>query len=171
MVATAPTKDSLEVIFATDASVYDGRWIDNAWLQEAPDPISKLTWDNAALIAPKTAKELGIYDEIIAARNVRLGVDSMPCRPMAKAQNRKSPMISVTVNGQSLEIPVLVSFGQAENTLVIPLGYGQGFDEEDELKREPAKRLPCRPGRRQPRLQRLSAAHRRHRLISPPAPP
>ena len=46
-------------------------------------------------------------------------------------------MIKVEVNGQALEIPVLVSFGQAENTLVIPLGYGQGFDEHDELKRGP----------------------------------
>jgi len=46
-------------------------------------------------------------------------------------------MILVTVNGKSLEIPVLVSFGQAENTLVIPLGYGQGFDDQDELKRGP----------------------------------
>jgi hypothetical protein len=47
-------------------------------------------------------------------------------------------MIKVTVNGRTLEIPVLVSFGQAENTIVIPLGYGQGFDKEDELGRKPA---------------------------------
>jgi molybdopterin-containing oxidoreductase family iron-sulfur binding subunit len=129
----APTKDSLEVIFATDASVYDGRWIDNAWLQEAPDPISKLTWDNAALIAPKTAKELGIYDEIIATENPRaLG------SPDGEGENRKSPMIQVTVNGRTLEIPVLVSFGQAENTIIIPLGYGQAFDKDDALGRKPA---------------------------------
>ncbi len=131
--AAAPTKDSLEVIFANDASVFDGRWIDNAWLQEAPDPISKLTWDNAALIAPKTAKELGIYDQIIATENSRaLG------SPDGEGENRKSPMIQVTVNGRTLEIPVLVSFGQAENTIIIPLGYGQGFDKDDELARKPA---------------------------------
>jgi molybdopterin-containing oxidoreductase family iron-sulfur binding subunit len=129
----APGSDSLEVIFATDASVYDGRWIDNAWLQEAPDPISKLTWDNAALIAPKTAKELGIYDEIIAIENPRaLG------SPDGEGENRKSPIIQVTVNGRTLEIPVLVSFGQAENTIIIPLGYGQAFDKDDELERKPA---------------------------------
>ena len=131
--AGTPSNEALQVIFATDASVYDGRWIDNAWLQEAPDPISKLTWDNAALIAPKTAKELGIYDEIIATENARaLG------SPDGEGENRKSPMIEVTVNGQSLEIPVLVSFGQAENTIIIPLGYGQGFDKDDELGRTPA---------------------------------
>jgi molybdopterin-containing oxidoreductase family iron-sulfur binding subunit len=141
-IPAAPTKDSLEVIFATDASVYDGRWIDNAWLQEAPDPISKLTWDNAALIAPKTAKELGIYDKLIEPEPVSkvLGVESKyaDVGPDGEGENRKQPMIAVTVNGRSLEIPVLVSFGQAENTLIIPLGYGQAFDKEDELGRKPA---------------------------------
>ncbi|MDP3849410.1 MAG: TAT-variant-translocated molybdopterin oxidoreductase [Luteolibacter sp.] len=140
--AAAPVKDALEVIFATDASVYDGRWIDNAWLQEAPDPISKLTWDNAALIAPKTAKELGIYDLIIEPEPVStiLGVESKyaDVGPDGEGENRKQPMIQVTVNGRTLEIPVLVSFGQAENTLIIPLGYGQAFDKDDELGRKPA---------------------------------
>ncbi len=131
-VATGPTKDSLEVIFATDSSIFDGRWIDNGWLQEAPDPISKLTWDNVALVAPKTAKELGIYDQII-----QLETPFASRSPDDEAQNRTSPMISLAVNGQTLEIPVLISFGQAENTLVIPLGYGQGFDASDELKRGP----------------------------------
>jgi len=129
--AGTPAKDSLQVVFAAAAAVYDGRWIDNPWLQEAPDPISKLTWDNAALIAPRTARNLGIYDEIIATENPR-GLSS----PDGEGQNRKAPMIRLTVNGQSLEIPVLVSFGQAENTVIIPLGYGQGFNNEDELGRD-----------------------------------
>ncbi len=140
--AAAPSAKSLEVIFATDASVYDGRWVDNAWLQEVPDPISKLTWDNAALIAPKTAKELGIYDKIVEIEPVSkvLGVESKyaDVGPDGEGENRKSPLIKVTVNGKTLEIPVLISFGQAENTLVIPLGYGQAFDKEDELGRKPA---------------------------------
>ncbi|MES2661536.1 MAG: TAT-variant-translocated molybdopterin oxidoreductase [Verrucomicrobiota bacterium] len=131
LVATAPTKDSLEVIFATDSSIFDGRWIENGWLQEAPDPISKLTWDNVALIAPKTAKELGIYDQIIAIETWNAARS-----PDDEGEHHKSPIIAVTVNGVTLEIPILVSFGQAENTLVIPLGYGQGFDEHDELKRD-----------------------------------
>ncbi len=127
---SAPSAKSLDVIFATDASVYDGRWIDNGWLQEAPDPISKLTWDNAVLIAPKTAKELGIYDQIIP-----LETDFASRSPDDEGQNRKSPLIKVTLNGKTLTLPVLVSFGQAENTLIIPLGYGQGFNDEDELGR------------------------------------
>ena len=130
--ADAPSNKKLDVVFATDASVYDGRWIDNGWLQESPDPVSKLTWDNAALIAPKTAKELGIYDHII---QLETKFASRP--PDDEGQNRKSPVISLKVNGKTLEIPVLISFGQAENTIIIPLGYGQGFNDEDELERDP----------------------------------
>ncbi len=144
LVSSIANKDSLEVIFATDSSVYDGRWIDNGWLQEAPDPISKITWDNAALIAPKTAKEIGIYDEIITPEPLSsmIGIDGVLENKFAKVgpdgegQNRKQPVIKIEVNGQSLEIPVLISFGQAENTIVIPLGYGQGCNADDELKRD-----------------------------------
>jgi MoCo/4Fe-4S cofactor protein with predicted Tat translocation signal len=135
-----PTAQALEVIFTTDSSVFDGRWIDNGWLQEAPDPITKVTWDNAALIAPKTAKELGIYEQIIAVEPVSsvLGIESKFAKvgPDGEGENRKQPMIEVSVNGKKLEIAVLISFGQAENTIVIPLGYGQGCDKEDELKRD-----------------------------------
>jgi MoCo/4Fe-4S cofactor protein with predicted Tat translocation signal len=142
---TAPSAQSLEVIFATSASVYDGRWIDNAWLQEAPDPISKITWDNAALIAPKTAKELGIYDQIVEPEPLSEAVPFVvpvegkfaKVGPDGEGENRKQRMIAVTVNGKTLEIPVVISFGQAEYTLIIPLGYGQGFDKEDELERGP----------------------------------
>lgn len=128
-----PSETALDVIFATDASVYDGRWIDNAWLQESPDPVSKLTWDNAALIAPKTAKALGIYDQIIELESARASVSLD-----GEGQARKSPVINIELNGRSLEIAVLVAFGLAENTVVLPLGYGQGFDQEDALKRGPS---------------------------------
>ena len=50
--------DNLEVSFAVDQSVYDGRFANNAWLQEMPDFMTKLTWDNAALVSPAAAAEL-----------------------------------------------------------------------------------------------------------------
>jgi len=140
-IAAGTAAGTFQVVFATDASVFDGRWIDNAWLQETPDPISKLTWDNAALIAPKTAKELGIYDQLIEPEPVSkvLGVESKyaDVGPDGEGLRRTQPMIDVTVNGRTLRLPALVSFGQAENTIIIPLGYGQGFDQDDELGRGP----------------------------------
>ncbi len=134
--AAAPTADSLEIIFATDASIYDGRFIDNAWLQEAPDPISKITWDNAALIAPKTAQALGIYDDIIDPQPTSkfLGIEGTyaDVGPDGEGQNRKSPLITIELNGEKIQIAVLVSFGQAENTIILPVGYGQGYDKDNE---------------------------------------
>src|SRR5690606_30978508 len=56
----APTRESLEVRFISDASVDDGRFANNGWLQECPDPMTKLTWDNAIIVSPRLAQELGI---------------------------------------------------------------------------------------------------------------
>jgi len=137
-VANGPAAGDLEVVFATDGSVYDGRWIDNGWLQEAPDPVSKLSWDNAALIAPQTAKDLGIYDEIVALETFNSAKG-----PDGEGPQRTSPMIKIEVNGVELEIPVMIAFGQAEKTLVIPLGYGQGFDKEDKFDRNAKRNAPA----------------------------
>lgn len=128
----AVSKQSLDVIFSTDGSIFDGRWIDNAWLQESPDPISKLTWDNAALVSPKTAKELGIYDQVIELESPRAAspVDG-------EAGNRRAPVIKISLANKDIEIPVLIAFGLSENTIVLPVGYGQGYDAEDELSRGP----------------------------------
>ncbi len=52
----------LEVVFRPDPSVYDGRFANNAWLQELPKSLTKLTWDNAALIAPQTADRLMLVE-------------------------------------------------------------------------------------------------------------
>ncbi len=139
--APTPSRDSLEVVFATDASILDGRHIDNAWLQEAPDPISKITWDNAALIAPQTAKDLGIYDLVIdpQPRESFLGIEGTYAKtgPDGEGEKRRSPLVTIEVNGKKLQIAVLVSFGQAENTIVLPVGYGQGYDKDNELGIDP----------------------------------
>ena len=50
----------LEVIFRPDPTIYDGRFANNGWLQELPKPITKLTWDNAAIMSPATAHRLGV---------------------------------------------------------------------------------------------------------------
>ncbi|WP_052573803.1 TAT-variant-translocated molybdopterin oxidoreductase [Haloferula sp. BvORR071] len=137
-ISAPPAASGVEVIFSTDGSVYDGRWIDNGWLQEAPDPISKISWDNAALIAPETAKNLGIYDEI-----VQLETERAAKSPDAEGPQRTGPLIKVKVNGEELVLPAMIAFGQAENTVVIPLGYGQGFDKEDKFNRNAKGNSPA----------------------------
>lgn len=101
--AAPPTGDSLEVLFVPCAKIGDGRYINNAWLQEAPDPVSKIAWDNAALLSVRTAKRLGIKLTRVDEADV----------------------IQVTVNGVTRAYPVLVIPGQADEVVTLTAGYGQ----------------------------------------------
>lgn len=103
---SSPANGTLEVTFVPSWSVDDGRYANNGWMQEAPDPITKLTWDNAALISPKTAKDLGLEARVYE------GVQT-------------SDVISITLNGVSIEAPIIVVPGHADNSLTLPLGFGQ----------------------------------------------
>jgi len=60
-VAAAKSNEAeIELVITGDANLYDGRFANNGWLQEMPDPITKVTWDNALLVGPATAKKLGL---------------------------------------------------------------------------------------------------------------
>jgi MoCo/4Fe-4S cofactor protein with predicted Tat translocation signal len=86
--------------FVPSGTVWDGRHANNGWLQELPDTITKLTWDNAALISPKTAKELGV---------------------------KQGDMLKVAVGNKSLSIAALPVPGTADDVVILPLGYGRTF--------------------------------------------
>lgn len=93
--AAANSTDALEIQFIADASVYDGRFANNAWLQELPDPISKLTWENAALLSPADAERWQLKQgEVIRFED-------------------------------SVEVPVMIMPGQAVGCISLPLGYGR----------------------------------------------
>lgn len=94
------TESSFEIVIIPDAKVDDGRYSNNGWLQELPDPITKLTWDNAAWISPASAKKLGV---------------------------KNGDVVKIEVEGRSIEIPVLEAPGHADNSLTIPLGYGRSI--------------------------------------------
>ena len=53
----------MEIVFKPDATVWDGRFANNGWLQECPKPITKLTWDNAALMSPRLAERMELENE------------------------------------------------------------------------------------------------------------
>ncbi len=89
---------ALEIAFRPDPTVLDGRYANNGWLQECPKPFTKLTWDNALLVAPSRAEALGVGSE---------------------------DLVTVTVEGRTLEVPVWVHPGQADHTVTLHLGYGR----------------------------------------------
>jgi len=94
----APKENGYSLHLKESYQVRDGRYANNGWLQELPHPVSKVTWDNYAAISPANAKELGFEN---------------------------GDMAEVVVGSQSLQIPIFIQSGAAENTIAIELGYGR----------------------------------------------
>jgi Fe-S-cluster-containing dehydrogenase component len=110
--ATNPTStDALEFIFRPDPSVYDGRFANNGWLQELPKPLTKLTWDNAAMISPKTAESLGLTQKV-GARGGEHG-------------KILTDVIDISLSGSKVTAAAWILPGQADGVVVLPLGYGR----------------------------------------------
>ena len=96
---TAPAAASdLEIVFVPSVSLHDGRFANDGWLQELPDPLTKLTWDNPALVSPKTAESLDLEDE---------------------------DMVRVEYSGRSLELPVCLVPGMTDGVVALTLGFGR----------------------------------------------
>lgn len=89
---------AMQLLFRPDHTVYDGRFANNGWLQEVPKPVTKLTWDNVALLAPATAERLRVANEDV---------------------------IELTVDGRTVRAPVWVQPGQAPDVVTLQLGYGR----------------------------------------------
>ena len=88
----------LEIVFLPSPSLHDGRFANDGWLQELPDPLTKLTWDNPALVSPKTAETLGLANEDV---------------------------VRLDYAGRSLELPVWILPGMADGVVALTLGYGR----------------------------------------------
>jgi molybdopterin-containing oxidoreductase family iron-sulfur binding subunit len=99
-----------EIVFRADPSVYDGRYANNGWLQELPKPLTKLTWDNAAYVSPRTAKAL-IGDD----RNSH----------GATGRETIADVVELKYQGRSVKAPVVILPGQPDNVVTIHLGYGR----------------------------------------------
>lgn len=94
----AATAQAMELVFNPCPKLFDGRFANNGWMQETPDPMTKLTWDNAAVMSFATAKALGVKNE---------------------------SMVKVDYKGRSVTLPVWILPGQADFTIVVNLGYGR----------------------------------------------
>jgi len=93
--------DGFELVFWPDESLYDGQYANNGWLQELPDPVTKVTWDNPALMNVAEAQERGL---------------------------ESGQMIRLTVGDRSLEVPVYLAPGQARGSIALKLGYGRSSE-------------------------------------------
>ena len=93
-----PSGDGFELVFRPDPSIWDGRYANNGWLQELPKPLTKLTWDNAALMSLATAEKLGAAD---------------------------GDIIELTANGYKVKAPVMIMPGHAAGSITLHFGYGR----------------------------------------------
>jgi MoCo/4Fe-4S cofactor protein with predicted Tat translocation signal len=96
-----------EVVLAAHPSVYDGRFANNGWLQELPDALTKLTWDNAVIMSPALFEKLGLeYD----------GTD------------QTTSMVTVSVDGKSITAAAHRLPGLPDDSVTLHLGYGRRFE-------------------------------------------
>ncbi len=115
-------RDALEVRVLPDACVWDGRYNNNGWLQECPDPITKLAWDNAILISPVLAEELG-YDTKEGAFLIGGGVAKKSAR--FEEGREVAPLAELTAGGRTVRGPVHIQPGLPDFSVVVTLGYGR----------------------------------------------
>jgi molybdopterin-containing oxidoreductase family iron-sulfur binding subunit len=110
---------AIEVVLYQKVSMGTGSQANNPWLQELPDPISKVTWDNYAMVSPELAKTLVGLDVMTNQRQA----DSYEVTP-------EKPVIKITANGKSIELPVLILPGLNNSTIAVALGYGRASADE-----------------------------------------
>ena len=94
----AAQTEGLEIAFRPDPTIWDGRFANNGWLQELPKPLTKLTWDNAAIMAPATAQRLGLAT---------------------------ADLVSLTYKGRTQNFPVFILPGQPDGCVTVSFGYGR----------------------------------------------
>lgn len=96
--AAAAKAQDLELVLFPGFATHDGRHANNSWLQETPDPISKMTWDNPVAVSVQDAQALGIQE---------------------------GDVVSLSLDGTTLTLPAVIQPGQAKGVLALALGYGR----------------------------------------------
>jgi molybdopterin-containing oxidoreductase family iron-sulfur binding subunit len=109
--SSASSDSNCEIAFRADPAVFDGRFANNAWLEELPKPITRLTWDNAAMVSPATAEQLGLTYTIASTggEHGQIIVD----------------MAEVEFDGRTLEAATWILPGLPDGLVVLHLGYGR----------------------------------------------
>ncbi len=103
-----PTPGTFEIVFRTDPTIFDGRFANNGWLQELPKPLTKITWDNAALISLASAQRLGLGNNA-GWKGTEVFVGN----------------IRIDHRGKALTCPAWIMPGQPDDVVTLHLGYGR----------------------------------------------
>ncbi|EJG00580.1 TAT-variant-translocated molybdopterin oxidoreductase [Flavobacterium sp. F52] len=116
-VAKSKSSGDFELVLYTKTGLGDGQHANNPWLQEFPDPITRVSWDNYVTVSNADAKKLGLTNEIVANGGLN------------------GSYATITVDGTKLEnVPVIVQPGQAVGTLGLALGYGRKAALKEEMQ-------------------------------------
>ncbi len=114
-----PATDALELVFTQSPSVDDGRYANNSWLLETPDFVTKVTWDNAVLVSPATAKKLGIkannfgnFEAIAEKLGNEIDYDLV------------ADIVEISDGKRTIQAAAIVAPGHADDSLSLSLGYG-----------------------------------------------
>ncbi|HEX4413093.1 MAG TPA: 4Fe-4S dicluster domain-containing protein, partial [Lacipirellulaceae bacterium] len=102
---------ALELAFRPDPTIFDGRFANNGWLQELPKPVTKLTWDNAALISPSLADALHITQSV--------GING------GEHGQGITNLVELECGGRTLRAAAWIVPGQADDSVTLHLGYGR----------------------------------------------
>jgi molybdopterin-containing oxidoreductase family iron-sulfur binding subunit len=112
--------EGIELVFSQSSSVDDGRYANNSWLQETPDFVTKLTWDNAVLISPATAKKLGV-------KTNNYGLDGEIAKKLGNEidYDLVADIVELSDGKTTIEAAAVVAPGHADDSLTLALGYGR----------------------------------------------
>ncbi|MEO8648996.1 MAG: 4Fe-4S dicluster domain-containing protein, partial [Acidobacteriota bacterium] len=123
--APAQASGPLEISILPDPSIYDGRFANNGWLQELPNPLNKITWENVALVSPNTAARLGL-NQARDRREISGGVRGQAFIN-THGNNMSADTVTLTYQGGTISkpVPVWISPGQPDDVVTIFLGYGR----------------------------------------------
>ena len=112
----AASSKGLELTLYTKTGMGDGQQANNPWLQEFPDPITRVSWDNYITVAAADAEAAGL-------KNVNVANGAL-----------NGSYAQVTVGGTTLTVPVIIQPGQAKGSVGLALGYGEKAGLQEEMQ-------------------------------------